>query len=69
MIFFVFFVADLVADYTMAKQGYPGMAISACFGGPLLNLLLGIGIPFTIKIIRSSGAPERVMQVARLIEF
>lgn len=37
-------LADLVADVTIARAGYPIMAISACFAGPLLNLLLGIGL-------------------------
>lgn len=37
-------LGDLVANITIAKMGHPVMAISACFAGPLLNLLLGIGI-------------------------
>ncbi|ROT36830.1 hypothetical protein SODALDRAFT_335036 [Sodiomyces alkalinus F11] len=37
-------VGDLVADMTVARLGYPVMALSACFGGPMLNILLGIGI-------------------------
>ncbi|KAJ9142183.1 Sodium/calcium exchanger protein [Pleurostoma richardsiae] len=37
-------LGDLVADVTVARLGYPVMALSACFGGPLLNILLGIGI-------------------------
>ncbi|RYP76195.1 hypothetical protein DL771_002019 [Monosporascus sp. 5C6A] len=37
-------VGDLVADVTFARLGYPVMALSACFGGPLLNILLGIGL-------------------------
>ena len=41
-------IGDLVADIAIAKQGYPRMGFSACFGGPLFNLLLGIGLPFTI---------------------
>ncbi|KAI9739589.1 MAG: hypothetical protein M1834_006307 [Cirrosporium novae-zelandiae] len=36
-------LGDLVADMTVAKLGYPVMALSACFGGPMLNILLGIG--------------------------
>ncbi|UKZ77436.1 hypothetical protein TrVFT333_005157 [Trichoderma virens FT-333] len=37
-------VGDLVADITVARLGYPVMALSACFGGPMLNILLGIGV-------------------------
>ncbi|PWN49792.1 hypothetical protein IE53DRAFT_387956 [Violaceomyces palustris] len=37
-------LGDLVANVTIARLGHPVMAISACFAGPLLNLLLGIGI-------------------------
>lgn len=37
-------LGDLVANITIARMGHPIMAISACFAGPLLNLLLGIGI-------------------------
>lgn len=37
-------LGDLVADITVAKLGFPVMALSACFGGPMLNILLGIGI-------------------------
>ncbi|KAM0332500.1 hypothetical protein ACHAQA_002782 [Verticillium albo-atrum] len=36
-------VGDLIADITVARLGYPVMALSACFGGPMLNILLGIG--------------------------
>eukprot|EP01090_Pellita_catalonica_P016277 TRINITY_DN4614_c0_g2_i1.p1 TRINITY_DN4614_c0_g2~~TRINITY_DN4614_c0_g2_i1.p1 ORF type:complete len:221 (-),score=26.21 TRINITY_DN4614_c0_g2_i1:65-682(-) len=37
-------VADLTADVIMAKSGFPTMAIAACFGGPLFNMLIGIGV-------------------------
>lgn len=37
-------LSDLVADSTIARLGYPVMALSACFGGPMLNILLGIGL-------------------------
>jgi sodium/potassium/calcium exchanger 6 len=37
-------LGDLVADITVARLGFPVMALSACFGGPMLNILLGIGI-------------------------
>lgn len=36
-------LGDLVANMTVARV-YPVMALSSCFGGPMLNILLGIGI-------------------------
>ena len=45
-------LGDLVADVTVAGLGYPVMALSACFGGPMLNILLGIGISGSYIIIR-----------------
>jgi len=50
-------IGDMVADIAIAKQGYPRMGFSACFGGPLFNLLLGIGIPFTIQLVKNGGNP------------
>ena len=46
-------LGDLVADITVAKLGYPVMALSACFGGPMLNILLGIGISGLYMTIQS----------------
>ncbi|KAI7891391.1 Sodium/calcium exchanger protein-domain-containing protein [Mucor mucedo] len=40
-------LGDFVANVTMAKMGYPLMAMSACFGGPMLNIMLGVGIGAT----------------------
>lgn len=37
-------LGDLVANITVARLGYPVMALSACFGGPMMNILLGIGL-------------------------
>ncbi|XP_071790514.1 mitochondrial sodium/calcium exchanger protein-like isoform X1 [Asterias amurensis] len=48
-------IGDLVSDVTVAKQGYPRMAVAACFGGPLFNMLLGIGISCTIACIKNGG--------------
>lgn len=50
-------LGDLVADITVAKLGYPVMALSACFGGPMLNILLGIGLSGSWILIR--GAQHR----------
>jgi solute carrier family 24 (sodium/potassium/calcium exchanger), member 6 len=51
-------LGDLVADVTVARLGYPVMALSACFGGPMLNILLGIGLSGSYILIR--GANHRM---------
>uniref|UniRef100_H2Y6Q3 Sodium/calcium exchanger membrane region domain-containing protein n=1 Tax=Ciona savignyi TaxID=51511 RepID=H2Y6Q3_CIOSA len=52
-------IGDVVADVALARQGFPRMSLSACFGGPLFNLLIGIGLPCTITIIKT-GKPVQV---------
>ncbi|GIY22109.1 hypothetical protein CDAR_223002 [Caerostris darwini] len=47
-------IGDFISNLSVARQGYPRMGISACYGGPLLNLLLGIGIPYTVIIAKNS---------------
>lgn len=42
-------VGDLVANTAIAKMGFPTMAISACYAGPLLNMVLGVGISSTYQ--------------------
>lgn len=48
-------IGDLIADISMARQGYPRMGISACFGGPLFNMLIGLGIPFSFACAEHGG--------------
>ena len=48
-------IGDMISDTTMARRGSPRTGFSACFGGPLFNLLLGIGLPFTIELIQGGG--------------
>ncbi|KAJ1973629.1 hypothetical protein H4R34_005010, partial [Dimargaris verticillata] len=40
-------LGDYMTNLTIAKMGLPAMALSACFGGPMLNILLGLGIAAT----------------------
>lgn len=42
-------IGDLVTNLSLAKQGFPQMAMSACFAGPVLALLLGFGVAFSIN--------------------
>jgi sodium/potassium/calcium exchanger 6 len=63
-------LGDLVADITVAKLGYPVMALSACFGGPMLNILLGIGLGGLYMTIngRNAGHNEAVASVGTAVQ-
>lgn len=37
-------VGDLISCIVITKMGYPLMALAACIGGPLLNILIGLGM-------------------------
>ncbi|ODQ65888.1 hypothetical protein NADFUDRAFT_82824, partial [Nadsonia fulvescens var. elongata DSM 6958] len=48
-------LGDLVANVTVASMGFPMMALSACFGGPLLNILVGIGVSALTVLMKDGG--------------
>ncbi|KAL6070118.1 Mitochondrial sodium/calcium exchanger protein [Balamuthia mandrillaris] len=48
-------IGDLVSDVVVARNGFPGMAVAACFGGPFFNLLVGLGVALTVDGIRHFG--------------
>ncbi|KAK9481117.1 Sodium/calcium exchanger protein-domain-containing protein [Lipomyces japonicus] len=48
-------LGDFISNITVAKMGYPMMAISACFGSPMLNILLGIGISGVLTLPRTAS--------------
>jgi sodium/potassium/calcium exchanger 6 len=48
-------IGDLVADVTVARNGFPRMGAGAAIGGPAMNMLLGIGIACTIKCGKIGG--------------
>ncbi|KAI9717535.1 MAG: hypothetical protein M1812_004676 [Candelaria pacifica] len=52
-------LGDLVADITVARLGYPVMALSACFGGPMLNILLGVGLSGLYMTIKGGNHRNR----------
>ncbi|KAH6691300.1 sodium/calcium exchanger protein [Plectosphaerella plurivora] len=52
-------VGDLVADVTIARLGYPVMALSACFGGPMLNILLGIGLGGAYMMVQAANQRQK----------
>lgn len=61
-------LGDLVADITIAKLGFPVMALSACFGGPMLNILLGVGVS-GLYITFRHGAKSRHKHPRRPIHY
>ncbi|EDQ90217.1 uncharacterized protein MONBRDRAFT_31967 [Monosiga brevicollis MX1] len=48
-------IGDFVSNLTVAKQGFPRMAVGACFGGPAMNMLLGIGVSATVACFKHGG--------------
>lgn len=61
-------LGDLVADITVARLGYPVMALSACFGGPMLNILLGIGLSGLYMIV-DKGDKKHARHPDRPVKF
>ncbi|KAJ1919604.1 hypothetical protein H4219_001852 [Mycoemilia scoparia] len=53
-------IGDLVTNFTMAKMGFPRMAIAACFGSPMLNLLLGVGLAANAAAASKNGKPFKI---------
>ncbi|KAL7694851.1 putative sodium/calcium exchanger membrane region [Plasmopara halstedii] len=49
-------VGDLITNVSVARSGFPQMAIAGCFGGPVFNILLGMGLPMAFAFI--SGRSE-----------
>jgi sodium/potassium/calcium exchanger 6 len=51
-------VADLSANVAMARKGLANMAMTACFAGPVFNILIGLGLGFS-----TLAATEGVAQI------
>ena len=49
-------LGDLISDISVARAGYSRMALSACIGGPLFNLLVGVGLSFTVATTMGAGS-------------
>lgn len=48
-------VGDLVADVATARDISPRMAVASCFGSPLLNDILGVGVAATTYCVKHGG--------------
>eukprot|EP01102_Stenamoeba_stenopodia_P018129 TRINITY_DN660_c0_g1_i2.p1 TRINITY_DN660_c0_g1~~TRINITY_DN660_c0_g1_i2.p1 ORF type:complete len:555 (+),score=84.29 TRINITY_DN660_c0_g1_i2:944-2608(+) len=60
-------VGDMIADVVVAKEGFPEMAVAACFGGPLFNMLNGLGISFTWACFLSMPSPYIVKMTTQIL--
>ncbi|KAE9155384.1 hypothetical protein PF006_g627 [Phytophthora fragariae] len=49
-------VGDFITDVSVARAGFPQMAIAGCYGGPVFNILLGLGLPMAYAFV--SGRSE-----------
>jgi len=49
-------VPDLIASVVVAKQGRPGMAINNAIASNIFDILIGLGFPFLLLFIFSSGS-------------
>lgn len=48
-------VPDLVSSIIVAKQGRPGMAINNALGSNIFDILIGLGLPFLLLLLLTSG--------------
>ncbi|XP_024861193.1 mitochondrial sodium/calcium exchanger protein isoform X2 [Kryptolebias marmoratus] len=51
-------IGDCFSDITIARQGYPRMAISACFGGIIFNMLFGVGLGCLRQMIETKSGVQ-----------
>lgn len=49
------------------RMGFPSMAIAACFGGPMLNILLGVGLSGSYMIYSNNGEAYHIEMGRTLI--
>lgn len=50
-------IGDMVTNIAIARRGLPNMAITACFAGPVFNLLISLGVGFMLLIGRDRTPP------------
>jgi sodium/potassium/calcium exchanger 6 len=56
-------MGDLSANMTMARKGLANMAITACFAGPVFNILVGLGLGFS-SLSAKTGEAEKEVQLS-----
>jgi sodium/potassium/calcium exchanger 6 len=46
-------IGDFFSNTSIAKRGYGEMAIAGCYGGPVFNILIGLGLSLTYACIQN----------------
>ena len=44
-------IPDLIQSVTVARRGYGSMAVSNAIGSQIINICIGLGLPWTITIL------------------
>lgn len=55
---------DLVANIAVARRGFPVLAASACYGGPMMNMLLGIGGGGLVQALKHSREKKPSFEIS-----
>lgn len=53
-------MGDLSANMTMARKGLANMAMTACFAGPVFNILIGLSLGFSSLAAQTGNAEMEV---------
>ncbi|XP_048513440.1 mitochondrial sodium/calcium exchanger protein-like [Athalia rosae] len=53
-------IGDLISNVAIARRGYPRMGYAACFGGPLFNTLLGMGLTYSLAAAQEDNLRAHV---------
>lgn len=56
-----------MTNLSIAKLGFPAMAIGSCFGAPMMNLLLGIGVSCLYSIVIDHNGEPYILDVSRTV--
>jgi len=57
-------VPDTIQSVTVARRGYGSMAVSNSFGSQIINILIGLGMPWTMSC--TAGQPIALTDVAHI---
>ncbi|XP_011874595.1 PREDICTED: sodium/potassium/calcium exchanger 6, mitochondrial-like [Vollenhovia emeryi] len=53
-------IGDLISNVAIARRGFPRMGYAACFGGPMFNTLLGLGLTYGIAAATDPEQQTRI---------